>query len=131
MSWRPRRSKRSGALPALLFFRKLCVAEALDDEGNPFGIDHIRACVQPKTEGRRTSGAGVGEQPGLDRRRCAGPSHMDFHRFQKPWGETVKEIEQLTGTAVLVEVLVLWDAKPRNPTINGCSESKAVAHNNS
>lgn len=22
-------------------------------------------------------------------------------------------------------------AKPRNPTINGCSESKAVAHNNS
>jgi len=40
-------------------FRELYMAEASDDEGNPFGIDNIRACVQPKTEGNRMSGAGI------------------------------------------------------------------------
>ena len=74
-------------------FRELYMAEASDDEGNPFGIDHIRACVQPKTDGRpyvwgwdlakrRDWTVGIA----LDRQG----RWVDFHRFQKPWGETVK-----------------------------------------
>jgi phage FluMu gp28-like protein len=81
-------------------FRELYMAEASDDEGNPFGIDHIRACVQPKTDGRpyvwgwdlaKRRDWTVGYA--LDRQG----RWVDFHRFQKPWGETVKEIKRLTG----------------------------------
>ncbi len=95
-------------------FRELYLAEASDDDGKPFGLDAIRACI----------GTYPGEPPvvwgwdlaksvdwtvgvGLD----ANGRTCKFERFQKPWPETNTRIRQITGTTLaLVDSTGVGDA---------------------
>ena len=83
-------------------FRELYLAEPSDDGGNPFGLQHIQACLIPAlSDGEPvawgwdlaksrdwTVGIALDEQGRVCR----------FHRFQKPWEETIAFIRQKTGT---------------------------------
>jgi hypothetical protein len=93
-------------LPAHVF-GELYLAEPADDEGNPFGAHHIRACVGPLSErpaiawgwdlARKmdwTVGIGLDEEG----RVC------EALRFQKPWHEQVDIIKKYVGnTPALVD----------------------------
>lgn len=82
-------------------FRELYLAEPSDDGGNPFGLDHIRACVAPLSEDRPAAiGVDLAKSVdwtvmvGLDRqaRTCG------FDRWQHtPWDETERRILDLGG----------------------------------
>lgn len=84
-------------------FKELFFAEAGDDEGNPFGLDSIQQCVIPElsTKKPRVWGWDLGKAQNYtvgialdeDGNTCR------FHRFQKPWEVTIKEIKKLTKTA--------------------------------
>lgn len=86
-------------LPADVF-AELYMAEASDDQGNPFGLKYIAACVKPMSERRPvawgwdlaksvdwTVGVGLDEQGTMCR----------FLRFQKSWRETREIILRETG----------------------------------
>lgn len=76
-------------------FGELYNAEPSDDGGNPFGIDHIRACIGPMSDAdpvvwgwdlAKKMDWTVGT--GLDSR-----GHVcRFERFQRPWKETIEYI---------------------------------------
>jgi hypothetical protein len=87
-------------------FNELYLAMPSTDEGNPFGIDHIRKCVIPLAEAWPASnvepvafgwdlaksvdwtvGVGLDEKARVVR----------FSRFQKPWKVTLREIRATTG----------------------------------
>lgn len=81
-------------------FRELYLAEASDDGGNPFGLQHIKANIEPMStlppvcwgwdlakSMDWTVGIGMDEFGRVCR----------FHRFQKPWHDTVEEIKRLTA----------------------------------
>lgn len=88
-------------------FNELYLADASDDQGNPFGHAAIRACVsllsleQPEVWGWDLAKSqdwtvGLGLDP--DGRVC------DFVRWQAPWEVTVERIIALTGdTPALVD----------------------------
>ena len=89
-------------------FRELYLAEATDDEGNPFGIEAIRAC----TESEIASGDPVAWGWDLAKSQdwtvgiglSKDGSVCRYHRFQKPWQETFEAILQETGdTPALVD----------------------------
>jgi hypothetical protein len=80
-------------------FRELYLAEASEDEGNPFGYAAIAACVGPLSNAlpvvwgwdvARSHDFTVGI--GLD----AEGATCHFERFQAPWPETIDRIERLT-----------------------------------
>lgn len=88
-------------------FRELYLAEPSDDEGNPFGLAHIAACVAPLSEGRPVAnGVDLAKSSdwtvaiGLDKDGvCCG-----FERWQGPWETTVDRILGLVGkTPTLVD----------------------------
>ena len=84
-------------------WRELYLAEPSDDGGNPFGIDHIAACVKPLSlksarywgwdfakKRDYTVGIGIDEDGAVCR----------FERFHHvPWGETMNKVVALTGSA--------------------------------
>lgn len=81
-------------------FRELYLAEPADDEGNPFGIQAIRACVAPMSTGQpfawgwdlaKSVDWSVGIALDKEGRTCR------FDRFQKPWTETLSSILFATG----------------------------------
>jgi hypothetical protein len=82
-------------------FRELYYAEASDDQGNPFGYEHIRACTVPELSSGEPRVWGwdlaksedwtVGIALDSDWRVCR------FERFQKPWSETIQTIRRLRG----------------------------------
>lgn len=83
-------------------FRELYLAEPSDDGGNPFGLAAIRACVAPLAPGPVTAWGWdlakshdwtVGIGLNRDGRVAA------YHRFQKPWEDTIRDIRRLTGEA--------------------------------
>lgn len=88
-------------------FKELYLAEASDDGGNPFGIKHIEACLQPlaATTPRvwgwdlaKSSDWTVGTALDEFGRVCR------FERFQLSWDETIKRIIAVTGrTPALVD----------------------------
>lgn len=88
-------------------FRELYLAEPSDDGGNPFGIQHIEACVrqlsnkEPRAWGwdlAKKRDWTVGTALDEDGIPCR------FLRFQKPWPETMNEILRETGsTPALVD----------------------------
>jgi hypothetical protein len=88
-------------------FRELYLAEPSDDEGNPFGADHIRACIAPLSgkpavawgwDLARKQDWTVGI--GLDAEGCVAIAL----RFQKPWSEQVKIIKKFVGrTPALID----------------------------
>jgi hypothetical protein len=76
-------------------FRELYLAEPSDDEGNPFGITAIRACIGPlSTKAPKAWGWDLAKSVdwtvgiGLDEDGAV----CRFHRFQKPWTETMQTI---------------------------------------
>jgi phage FluMu gp28-like protein len=83
-------------------FKELYYAEPSDDEGNPFGASHIRACYAPLSpkpaiawgwDLARKMDFTVGI--GLDSN-----GHVcEALRFQRPWHEAVKIIKAYVGTA--------------------------------
>ncbi len=88
-------------------FKELYLAEPSDDEGNPFGAQHIRACFAPLSERpavawgwdlARKQDWTVGIGLDADGRVC------EALRFQKPWSEQVKIIKAFVGnTPALVD----------------------------
>jgi phage FluMu gp28-like protein len=87
------------ALPAAVF-RELYLAEPSDDEGNPFGIDAIRACVTPLSSSRPACwGVDLGKAQDwtvaialdAERRVCR------LERFQRSWQDTIRVLRDLLG----------------------------------
>ncbi len=82
-------------------WRELYQAEPSDDGGNPFGMDHIAACVKPlSTKPPRSWGWDFAKKRdytvgiGLDEDGAT----CRFERFhQVPWGETMNRVVSLTG----------------------------------
>lgn len=95
-------------------FRELYLAEPSDDGANPFGLAHIAACVtrdlaptEPVVWGwdlARAQDYTVGIALDRDGTVCR------FHRFQKPWEETLATILTETGaTAAVVDATGVGD----------------------
>lgn len=88
-------------------FKELYLAEASDDEGNPFGFDHIEACIGPLSEEdpfvwgwdvakytNYTVGIGLDYNGTVAR----------FERFQDSWDSTISRILNYTnGLPALVD----------------------------
>jgi hypothetical protein len=100
-------------LPEMVY-KELYEAEAADDGGNPFGLRHITAQVRPLSSGKPlawgwdlakkrdyTVGIALDENNAVCR----------YHRFQKPWNETVEFIRRETkGLKALVDSTGVGDA---------------------
>lgn len=88
-------------------FRELYLAEPSDDEGNPFGVSHIRSCVAPMSELEPwVIGIDLAKSHdwtvviALDRNGTV----CGFDRWQSPWEETERRILDLIGnTPALVD----------------------------
>ncbi len=88
-------------------FRQLYEAEPAEDEGNPFGIDAIRACIAPMTDASPVCWGwdlAKSEDWTVGVALDAGLHTCGFERFQKPWEETFRSIEDRAGmTKALVD----------------------------
>lgn len=100
-------------LPPMVF-QELYEAEASDDQGNPFGIEAIRACIIPKFSAFPIAAWGwdLGKRmdwtvgTALDR---AG-DEVKRVRFQAPWRETRSRIiEETQGRSALVDATGVGD----------------------
>lgn len=88
-------------------FRELYLAEPADDGGNPFDLSAIRACVAGMSDGKpQVWGWDLAKHVdwtvgiALDREGKV----CRFVRFQKPWGDTIEQINRYTGkTPALVD----------------------------
>ena len=83
-------------------FKELYLAEASDDEGNPFGLKYIEACIIPEMPFARPVAMGIDLAKkqdwtvitGLD----AGGNVCGFERWQKrSWGETTDMLVKIIG----------------------------------
>ncbi len=88
-----------GDLPEHIF-RELYFAEASDDEGNPFGMDAIRACIGLLSrEPVRDWGGDLAKS--VDWSVLIGLAETgataQVLRFQKPWGETTRIFSETIG----------------------------------
>lgn len=81
-------------------FRELYWAEPTEDGSNPFGVQHIAACVAPMEPGPAAA-YGWDLAKSIDWTVGIGLNHRaytcDFHRFQMPWEETLRAIRKTTG----------------------------------
>lgn len=94
-------------------FRELYEAEASDDQGNPFGMQAIRAAVVAELSTKPIVAWGwdlakstdwtVGI--GLDEDGCV----VRIERFQQPWGETMAQIGAITQAPALVDATGVGD----------------------
>ena len=88
-------------------FEELYMGVASDDEGNPFGLDHIRDCITPLSRKRPVAWGWdlaksvdwtVGIALDSDGRVCR------FHRWQHPWKKQITLIKEKTdGDPALVD----------------------------
>lgn len=82
-------------------FRELFFAEASDDEGNPFGIPAILACIKPSLSGKPSRVFGIDLGKSVDWTVVIGLDEdgnvSEFHRFQLPWPEAIERIRQIVG----------------------------------
>lgn len=88
-------------------FRELYEAEPSDDEGNPFGFSHIKACVGPMSL-KRPVAFGVDLAKKQDWTVVTGVDEdgavCKFDRFQQPWPDTVRRVKITVGrTPALVD----------------------------
>jgi phage FluMu gp28-like protein len=83
-------------------FRELYLAEPSDDEGNPFGLTAIRACIAPLSNGEPVV-IGIDLAKSVDYTVIIGLDRMcrvcRFERFQLPWQETMQRIKGMVGKA--------------------------------
>jgi hypothetical protein len=104
-------------------FRELYLAKASDDEGNPFGIKAIQACIKPlSTLAPRNWGWDLAKSVdwtvgiGLD----TNGQTCQFERFQKSWPETKRTIKYKTGsTAALIDSTGVGDPVVEDLQTNG------------
>lgn len=87
-------------------FQELYMAEASDDEGNPFGLDAIRNCIRPlSNEPPAVFGWDLAKSVdwtvgiGLDGEHVV----SSFSRWQSPWNETIDRIGRITTARALVD----------------------------
>ena len=82
-------------------FRELYLAEAADDEGNPFGIEAIRACIAPLSKASPVA-FGVDLAKSVDWTVVIGLDAQGAvcvcERWQSPWQETIARIVRTIGT---------------------------------
>lgn len=81
-------------------FKELYGAEASDDEGNPFSIPAIRACIKPLSRNKPVAWGWDLAKSHDYTVGIALDAHGDvcrFLRFQMPWGETKQRIIKETG----------------------------------
>lgn len=88
-------------------FKELYLAEPSDDQGNPFGFEHIRACIGPMSTERPVA-YGVDIAKSLDWTVIIGIDRHGavcfFDRFQRPWGATMERIHAVVGrTPALID----------------------------
>jgi hypothetical protein len=88
-------------------FRELYLAEASDDEGNPFGLAAIRACMHPLSRGAPVVW-GIDLAKHVDWTVLIGLDAVGyvcrFERFQLPWDDTMNRIKVAVGlTPALVD----------------------------
>ena len=81
-------------------FDELYLVVASDDGGNPFGLQHITNCTGQMSR-KRPIVYGIDLANRVDWTVLIGLDEdcavSDFHRFQKPWPETVKYIDEIVG----------------------------------
>ncbi len=82
-------------------FRELYLAEASDDEGNPFGMSAIRACIAPRSNAKPTA-YGIDLAKSVDWTVALGldkdGATCRFERWQSPWQDTIARIHQAVGS---------------------------------
>lgn len=83
-----------------LAFRELYLAEDLEDQANPFGVQNIASCVKPlSSEVPICFGVDLAKSvdwtviTGLDKNGDV----CFFERFQKPWPETTARVIEIVG----------------------------------
>ena len=86
-------------------FRELYYAEPGDDAGNPFGLDHIEACVRPGFSNRPIVAWGIDLAKKQDYFVCIGIDEVgdvvQFHRWRGvPWRESIRRVWQIVGEDV-------------------------------
>lgn len=93
-------------------YKELFLAEAADDQSNPFGMNAIAACVLPAVATERGDAPAASVAPsavwGWDLARKVDWTVgigldvdgvvSEMHRFQRPWPETIQAIRQATGS---------------------------------
>lgn len=94
-------------------FKELYLAEASDDEGNPFGITAIRQCIAPMSESEpmvwgwdlaKSVDWTVGIALDREGNVC------DLHRFQAPWHPTMLRIRStVQGLPALIDATGVGD----------------------
>ena len=81
-------------------FRELYMAEASDDEGNPFGVEAVRARKRPLS-GEPVEAIGIDLAKSVDWTVVIGLDAEGnvalFDRFQLPWQDTIQRIDRLVG----------------------------------
>ena len=89
-------------------FQELYLAEPSDDEGNPFGLDKIRACIAPMPPDSVPNVWGWDLAKSVDWTVGIGLDAFgrtcSFSRFQQPWDETIGRIvAETNGVSALVD----------------------------
>jgi hypothetical protein len=97
-------------------FRELYYAEPGDDTGNPFGLEHIRACSRDTLARGPAVAWGIDLAKSQDYFVCIGLNEMGevaaLHRWRRlPWGESIKRVRTFVGedTPALVDSTGLGD----------------------
>lgn len=82
-------------------FKELYLAEDLDDQANPFGIEHIKKCIKPLSDLPATC-YGIDLAKSVDWTVVTGLDINGdvcfFDRWQSDWGQTGRRIAQIVGT---------------------------------
>lgn len=86
-------------------FRELYEAIAADDSGNPFGLDHIAACVKPTLSTRDPVAFGIDLAKKTDWFVVIGLDEFGqvcrFHRWQHvPWRSSIRMVHEIVGDRV-------------------------------
>ena len=97
-------------------FRELYYNEPGDDTGNPFGLDHIRACTVANLGPGPVVAWGIDLAKKQDWFVCIGLNAegavAEFHRWQKvPWRNSIRQVHKIVGedTPALVDSTGLGD----------------------
>lgn len=101
------------ALPEAVF-NELYLAEASDDGGNPFGLQHIATCTVPTLSREPVVCWGWDLAKSIDWTVGIGldryGSVAAFERWQKvPWSETISKIQRITYEPALVDATGVGD----------------------
>ena len=88
-------------------WRELYLAEASDDDGNPFGLEAIRGCIAPLSDDEPVA-FGVDLAKSVDWTVIVGLNAAGavcrLERFQSPWQETIARVARTIGdTPTLVD----------------------------